>query len=350
MILKRPAIALALALTVFFSSPSLAGLLDGLLDAVHGFPAYYTDANGLSLQPCLSTDGACGAPEEIPTTFPNPVVYWTAQARMYTYGGKGGNPDAARPGGQSTATLIMTLVGTYPIDANDERTPVAGQELVLQSMEFRIDSLLDGQLYTVTTPFGVFADIPANVNFNPDGSRASNSDAIKETFQLPPDPILPGTFDQSAYPTTPYSTASGAFSGFDRFLTCAGGPQPSGFLAPVVLGEAIECTIEGSPLGAAFDVFRVEGPEVGGGPNLWAELSGTEFAIGLDPWVAGAPAIDAVETTQFLITGHVLPPPPPPVPSASWPIRGVLVLLMIAGGLAAQRSLAGRGPEGGAAA
>jgi hypothetical protein len=72
----------------------------------------------------------------------------------------------------------------------------------------------------------------------------------------------------------------------DRFLTCAGGPQPSGFLGPVVdiLGvpTLVECTIAGSPLGPAFDVFRVEGPEVGGGPTLWAELSGTPFAT--RPW------------------------------------------------------------------
>jgi hypothetical protein len=70
----------------------------------------------------------------------------------------------------------------------------------------------------------------------------------------------------------------------------------------------IECTISGSPLGPAFDVFRIEGPEVGGGPNLWAELSGTPFATGLDPWVPGTPSVDMIETTQFRITGHIVDP------------------------------------------
>lgn len=339
---KKATVILVSAIVLVPASVAIAGLFSGGVDPLHGFPSFYRDANDLVLQPCLATNGSCGPADEVPTTFPNPVFYWVAQARMYTYGGKGGNPDAARPGGQSTATLTMHLAGTYPLDANGDRTPVAGQELVLQSMEFRVDSLLDGELYTVTTPFGVFDNIPANVNFNSDGSRGSNSDAVKEAFQFPPDPVAPGNFDQSSYPTSPPGTVPWTFSGFDRFLTCAGGPQPSGFLAPVPLGEPgmLECTIEGSPLGPSYDVFRVEGPEVGGGPRLWAELSGSEFAIGLDPWVEGQPSIDSVETTQFLITGQVLPPAP--VPFASWPARGVFVALLIAGAFGAQAWLAGR--------
>jgi hypothetical protein len=353
--MKKTAIVLISGLVLLTPAASMAGFLNGLIDALNGFPASYTDSNGLSLQPCLDTSGACGPAAEVPTTFPTPfpVVYYNAIARMYTYGGKGGNPDAARPGGQSTGTLIMSLMGTYALDANGDPIIAAGQEVVLQTMEFRVDSLLDGQLYTVTTPFGVFADIQANVAYEPDGvTRSSNSDAIKETLVFPGEPVAPGSFDQSGYPSAPYSTVSGSYSGFDVFLTCAGGPQASGFLAPVdvLTGEPLECTISGSPLGPAYDVFRIEGPEVGGGPTIYAELAGTDFAIGLTPWVAGDPSIDMVETNQFLITGHVLPPPPLPVPSASWPLRGVLVMLMIGCGLGAQAWLARRQSGEGASA
>jgi hypothetical protein len=204
----------------------------------------------------------------------------------------------------------MELTGTFPLDVDGNRVPVAGGQLVLQSLQVRIDSLLHEELYTVTTPFGVFDAIPANVDFDAGGQRTRNVDSLKQSFQLPDDPIPPGIFDQSAFPTSAYSTVPWSFSGMDRFLTCAGGPQPSGFLGPVVaiLGvpTLVECTIEGSPLGPAFDVFRVEGTEVGGGPTLWAELSGTPFATGVDPWVPGEPPVDMIETTQFRITGQVV--------------------------------------------
>jgi hypothetical protein len=320
---------------------ALGGLLGDVIDALHGFPASYEDANGLVLEPCLATTGGCGPADEVPVTFPNPVIYWVAEARMYTYGGKGGNPDATRPGGQATATLRMELLGTYPLDANGDRVPVAGQELVLQSLQVRIDSLLDGELYTVTTPFGVFDNIPANVDFDATGQRTRNVDSIKETFQLPADPITPGNFDQSAYPASPYSSVPWSFSGMDVFLTCAGiPPQPSGFLGSVVdiLGvpTLVECTIQGSPLGPSFDVFRVEGPEVGGGPLLWAGLEGAPFATGLGPWVPGEPSIDVRETTQFRITGQVVSSSAA-VPSVTPMGRLALAALLLGLGLCAPR-------------
>ena len=287
------------------------GSIHGPIVSPHDFPSWYQDPSGLALQPCLATTEDCGPAEEISTTFPNPVHYWIAEARMYTYGGKGGNPDATRPGGQATATLTMELLGTFPLDANGDRTPFAGGQLVIQSLQFRIDSLLDQQLYTVTTPFGVFADIVANVDYDSPGVRKNNADTIKETIENP-DPSTAGDFDQSTFPVDPYSTASWSFTGMDRFLTCVGGPQPTGFLGPVQVIEGeptlVECTITGSPLGPAHDVFRVEGPEVGGGPNLWNELQGTPFATGLDPWVPGEPPIDMIETTQFRIVGQVFTP------------------------------------------
>jgi hypothetical protein len=329
---SRTKITIATSLFVALIAPSaFAGFLDGAIDPLHDFPESYQDANGMVLEPCLATTGACGPVDEVTTSFPNPVFYWIAEARMPTYGGKGGNPDATRPGGQATATLRMELMGTFPIDANGDRIPVAGGQLVLQSLQFRLDSLLDQQLYSVTTPFGVFNDIPANVDFDANGERTRNVDSLKEGFQFPADPIAPGNFDQSAFPTSPYSPVSFSFTGMDRFLTCVGGPQPSGFLGPVVAASLVECTITGSPLGPAFNVFRVEGPEVGGGPLLWAELSGTPFATGLDPWVPGDPPVDMIETTQFRITGQVVSAPVVPAlgPGATAALAAILLVVGI---------------------
>jgi len=309
---RGPFAVIALFFVIGLAGPgAFGGSLHGPVVSPHDFPGWFEDANGLALKPCLATTADCGPPADIPTTFPNPVHYWIAQARIPTYGGKGGNPDANRPGGQATATLTMELLGTFPMNVDGDRIPIAGSQLVIQSLQVRIDSLLDQQLYTVTTPFGVFDNIVANVDFDGTGQRRGNVDTIKETFENP-DPAPAGDFDQSTFPAVPYSTTPWSFSGMDRFLTCVGGPQPTGFLGPVqvILGvpTLVECTITGSPLGPAFDIFRVEGPEVGGGPNLWNELQGTPFAIGLTPWVVGEPPVDMIETTQFRITGHVFAP------------------------------------------
>ena len=306
----KPVAIIVLCCAAFAGSGAMGGIADGVIDPVTSFPISYQDANGLMLRPCLATTGACGAAADIPTTFPNTVFYWIAEARMPTYGGKGGNPDATRPGGQATATLTMTLMGTFPVNVDGDRIPIAGNEVVVQSLQFRLDSLLDQQLYTITTPFGVFDNIPANVDLDGAGLRTRNVDSLKEAFQFPGSPAVPGNFDQSLLPSSPYSTLPWTFNGMDRFLSCSFGVQPTGFLGPVLLilgvPELAECTVTGSPLGPAFDVFRVEGPEVGGGPLLWAELSGTPFATGLDPWIAGTPPVNMIETTRFRITGHVV--------------------------------------------
>lgn len=327
-------ITIVISMLLMLIAPrAFGGLANDAIDLLHGFPSSYQDANGLVLEPCLDPTGPCGPVDEVASTFPNPVFYWIAEARMPTYGGKGGNPDATRPGGQATATLRMELMGTFPLDINGDRIPIAGGQLVLQGLQIRADSLLDQQLYTVTTPFGVFADIQANVDFDAAGLRTRNVDSIKEGFQFPADPIAPGNFDQTSLPTSPYSPVSFSYSGMDQFLTCTGGPQPTGFLGPVVvilgIPTLVECTITGSPLGPTFDVFRMEGPEVGGGPLLWAELSGTPFAIGVVPWVPSDPPINMIETTQFRITGQVIVPA---VPALDPRGIGPLVLIMALSG------------------
>ncbi len=110
----------------------------------------------------------------------------------------------------------------------------------------------------------------------------------------------------------------------DRFLTCVTDPG-TGFLGPLVViltvPTLVECTIEGSPLGAAFNIFRIEGSQVGGGPELWDDLSreetpgsGPKFTCGIN-LITGleecldrpTTSVNMIETNQFRIIGKVSP-------------------------------------------
>ena len=331
-LMKRLVMAMPAAALVGFLGISLAAsnafgaFIQGPVDA-SGFPTYVQDGNGLRLAQCLDPGGGCGLAAEILPLFP---VYWSAQARMATYGGKGGNPDASRPGGAATATLTMQLGGSYTINpVTGERDP-SGTPIVLQSLQLQIDGLRDGFDYTGTTPFGVLDALTANVETDAFG-RTTNTDAIKVVFEAELGVVDP----------------FGGIGGLDNFLTCADGTPLPGFLGNMVLGALAECTGTGSPAGFE-NVFRLAGSEVGGGPNLWAEYvnqlaepdSGDpdgRFAIGLDGTLGGGPgpqpttSVDTIETNQFVIVGQVVSVPEP---GAGW-----LVLCGLAG-------LAGyRGPQ-----
>jgi len=304
-------------------------------------PLSYQDGNGLTLEQCVDPAVQCGT-VEVPAIRPpglsDPLDYWVAEARMQTYGGKGGNPDIFRPGGQATATLTMQLSRAYVLDVNGDPIISNDNRYVMQSLQFRIDSLRDGFAYKITTPFGVFDNIVATADFDgPGGVRIRNVDTIKETFQFPDfaEPAVTGSaltdaarFDQSGfgaaggtYSATPYS-ATNPFPGMDRFLTCVTDPG-TGFLGPLVViltvPTLVECTIEGSPLGAAFNIFRIEGSQVGGGPELWDDLSreetpgsGPKFTCGIN-LITGleecldrpTTSVNMIETNQFRIIGKV---------------------------------------------
>ena len=183
-LMKRLVMAMPAAALVGFLGISLAAsnafgaFIQGPVDA-SGFPTYVQDGNGLRLAQCLDPGGGCGLAAEILPLFP---VYWSAQARMATYGGKGGNPDASRPGGAATATLTMQLGGSYTINpVTGERDP-SGTPIVLQSLQLQIDGLRDGFDYTGTTPFGVLDALTANVETDAFG-RTTNTDAIKVVFE-----------------------------------------------------------------------------------------------------------------------------------------------------------------------
>ncbi|MBW2726172.1 MAG: hypothetical protein JRE71_17485, partial [Deltaproteobacteria bacterium] len=182
-----------------------------------------------------------------------------------------------------------------------------------------------------------------------------NVDTIKETFQFPDfaEPAVTGSaltdaarFDQSGfgaaggtYSATPYSTTN-PFPGMDRFLTCATDPG-TGFLGPLdIFGALGECTVTGSPLGAAFNIFRIEGSQVGGGPELWDDLSreetpgsgpkftcGTNLITGLEECLdRPTTSVNMIETNQFRIIGKVSSAVVP-TPATAWLLILALGLL-----------------------
>src|SRR5262249_13922382 len=115
----------------------------GPVDPVHGFPQFYRDKTGRSLQPCLDTDrpgDPCGIADfrriVFPATFPGRFVYWRATTRIRGLGGNISNPAdlaIAPPGGVADGKQIV--VARWRIRARR--------------------GLLALATYTVTHPFGV---------------------------------------------------------------------------------------------------------------------------------------------------------------------------------------------------
>src|SRR5262245_10780772 len=140
----------------------------GAVDPVHGFPSSYTDASATALQPCLSNTGFCLLDAAValldpaaafPANFggpsPEEFFYWAGEATMPTSGG-------------GEALLVMALEGAF---AND--VVASGDQIVFGRIRIRVDNLVAGATYLVTTPYGKFNLVAANagqrgINFTQD--------------------------------------------------------------------------------------------------------------------------------------------------------------------------------------
>lgn len=251
-----------------FSTIALAGLLlagsgtpgqaelaaVGPIDPNNGYPFYYEDATGLRLQPCLNVgpclqltdvtlvDPTLPFPENYDNTWPDEAFYWTGDASLVTTGGGQG-------------LLIMALEAAFAADIIQ-----SGDQIVFGRIRLRIDNLVAGQEYTITTPYGIFTQV----------AEAAGVRGINFTEDLG---IVQGEF------TAVLNSKIGPF------LT------PTGFNpdAPVnidgvsYISDGSLTTINPGPSGA---VFRVEGPGVGvGSPDTCGD--------------------DCVETELFAITGQI---------------------------------------------
>lgn len=156
--LNTMALSIALALGAGSASAELARV--GPIDRANGYPAWYQDKSGLTLDFCqnlsaaelaggwcvlLPPDVPSGAgPETFPNNFSDEHFYWLANA---------GDRRAPVPGTNQTvvAQLVLALEGAFgggPV--------VAGDQMVFSRLRIRLNPIpFDGN-YTVYTPYGKF--------------------------------------------------------------------------------------------------------------------------------------------------------------------------------------------------
>jgi PKD repeat protein len=227
----------------------------------HGFPEWYEDNNGLRLDACITDPVLClldtAVPVLVDPNLPFPANYggiWpdhtffsAAEATMPT-----------NNGGQ--ALLVITVQGGFVNDAG----PVDGEQEVFARLRLRVDNLIAGSNYTVSTPVGIYNFVAANsgtrgINFTDDVGRG-----------------VPGVF------TGALGGATGPFLMWDSGLPIvdANGREYLG-------NPTIDHTITGGQNGINF--FRIQGPSVGG-PGVNSIETNLFSVIGLK---AQAPVVQA---------------------------------------------------------
>jgi len=228
----------------------------GPVDPNNGFPAWYKDTNGMSLDLCLTDPLLCllpgavtltnpGAPfpNNYGGTFPDEVFYQRVDGVVAT-------------GGAGQALLVMALEGAF---ANGP--VVAGDQVTFARVRLRIDNVVAGQTYTCTTPVGVFSIV----------ATASGLRGINVTTDVG---LIPGNFDAALLGDIgPWLTWDTGLPVLD-----AAGREYVG-------NPLIEHTITGGANGINF--FRVQGPGIGG-PGVNTIQTNTFTVMGLKTKVAPA--------------------------------------------------------------
>jgi hypothetical protein len=199
----------------------------------HGFPEYYQDSSGLRLALCVENDDpfcTSTAPNPGPATvssdpaqtnFPDETFYWSADALI----------DKRSVGVR--ARLVLAQEAAF-----FNGTPAAGDQMTFGRIRVRVDGAKPNAKYTVTHPYGtehLTADKRGRIRFTDDVGCAA----------------APCDF------TAAQATRIGPFLRWDPKSPPA---APAGYVG----NPLKEHTVVGSPRGAAFNVFRVTGPDIGG--------------------------------------------------------------------------------------
>src|SRR3954447_19615358 len=233
-----------LGMAALFASPASAALSGvGATDPATGFPAYYTDTNGLSLQPCL--DG-----------LPNCL---TAAA------------DLVNPDGEGFYYAADATVGPFAVDNHLEAAYLAaGADQEVTFMRTQVDAAKGGLTpngkYTITDPYGTLtctADSTGVIKAN--GCRTETA----------PSPL---NF------TAALGGRIGPFLTWDTYGAATGAP-PAGYIGDNVTPHKVT----GSPL--AYNKVSVQGPGMTGGCTL----------------PDGTTATNCAETDLFVVQGKVAP-------------------------------------------
>jgi hypothetical protein len=228
------ALAASLLAALALGAPARAALTAaGPVVPQYGFPEYYQDATGLRLALCVENeDPFCSnvAPNPGPATvaadpaqsnFPDETFYWSAEALI----------DKRTVGVR--ARLVLAQEAAFANDA-----VAAGDQITFGRIRVRIDGAKPNAAYTVTHPYGtehLTADKRGRVSFTDD----VGCDATPCDF------------------TDALATRIGPFLRWDPKTAPA---APAGYVG----NPLREHTVVGSPRGAAFNVFRVSGPDIGG--------------------------------------------------------------------------------------
>ena len=252
------------------ASPSAQGLAAvGPTDINHGFPEWYEDSNGLRMAGCSGDVGLCllEAPLELlDASLPFPANYGGDFAHHLYYNVCGAEMESGGNGG--LAMMVVSLQGGF---ANEDEAARDGEQDVFARFRIRIDNLVAGETYDVTTPAGTVSLVAEATDT---GRRMINyTDDVGR--------LEPGIF------ATELNGAIGPWLTWDSEL-----PIVDAKGNEYVGDPAIPHTITGSPFGT--NVFRVAGRNVGG------------------------PGVNVIETDLFSIIGMMGPAvePPPPAPFA----------------------------------
>lgn len=219
----------------------------GPIHPSNGYPVYYQDFTGLTLEQCLDNqDPLCDvipvpdplSPVSFPDNFPDEFFYWFGNAIMPTNGG-------------GDALLVLAVEGAF---GGPTGGVVPGEQIVFTRIRVRVDNLIQGETYVVTHPFGVDT-------FVADGSGANSINVTIDDGCLG----IPCDFSR------PLNTRVGPYLVWDP----AESAPPVGYVGD----PAVEHTVIGSPFGTNF--FRIEGPSVGG------------------------PGVDVIQTNLFTVLGKI---------------------------------------------
>ena len=152
---RQPAICLAALLATTLLTPALAHAALGRVgptDPVNGFPVWYQDKTGITLEFCSPTTqheldaGYCLilpptpislAPEVFPTNFSDEHFYWAADAVVdFSNGGRG--------------KLVQGLEGAFAVGP-----VIPGDQIVFARLRFDLRDLPLSGTYKIYTPFGI---------------------------------------------------------------------------------------------------------------------------------------------------------------------------------------------------
>jgi hypothetical protein len=262
------ALAASLLAALALGAPADAALTAvGPVVPRYGFPEYYQDQTGLRLTLCVENeDPFCSnvAPDFGPATvaaapaqsnFPDETFYWSAEALI----------DKRTVGVR--ARLVLAQEAAFANDA-----VAAGDQVTFGRIRVRIDGATPNATYTVTHPYGterITADRRGRVSMTDD----VGCDATPCDF------------------TDALATRMGPFLRWDPKSPPA---APAGYVG----NPLREHTVVGSPRGAAFNVFRVTGPDIGG------------------------PGDDTIETHLFTVEGKAATTQGTAAPAGSAPPAG----------------------------